>query len=59
MRELLNKWMNKKVHVRLGGLLVAVVILDIKKSYGQTRYLVSPVTGRGEVWIENFIEITD
>jgi hypothetical protein len=57
MKELLEKWLNKKVHVYLGGLKIAVVILDIKNSYGRTRYQVSPVTGTGEIWVESVLEI--
>lgn len=57
MRELLEKWLNRKVHVMLGGLRVAVVILDIKESWGKTRFQVSPVTGSGTVWVESVLEI--
>lgn len=32
---------------------VRVLILDIKQSYGRTRYLVKPVAGEGEMWVEN------
>jgi hypothetical protein len=55
-KELYEKYINKKVHVSLGGLKVGVVILDIKNSYGKIRYQVSPVTGTGEVWVENILD---
>ena len=29
------------------------LILDIKQSYGRTRYLIRPVAGEGEMWVEN------
>jgi len=58
MKELLNKWYHSKVYINLGGLEIGVVIMDIKQVWGKTRFLVSPVTGKGEVWVENFIGLT-
>ena len=55
MKDILNKYINRKVDINLGGLKIAVVITDIKTSYGKTRFLVSPVAGKGEVWVESFI----
>lgn len=52
MKELLEKWYHKKVSVFLGGLSVECVILDIKERWGKNRFLVSPVCGKGEVWVE-------
>jgi hypothetical protein len=34
-----------------GGLSFPVLIQDVKISYGQARYLVSPIGGRGSVWV--------
>jgi hypothetical protein len=34
-----------------GGLYFPVLIKDAKISYGTARYLVSPVGGHGEVWV--------
>jgi len=34
-----------------GGLSFPVLIKDAKIAYGQARYLVSPIGGRGEVWV--------
>ncbi len=36
----------------LGTLTIDVLIRDVKQSYGRTRYLVVPVSGQGEQWIE-------
>ena len=33
---------------------VSITVLDIKSSYGQTRYLVQPVAGSGEVWVNDY-----
>lgn len=30
-------------------------IKDYKSSYGKDRWLVSPIAGKGEAWIENLI----
>ena len=33
------------------GLDIDVTVLDAKHSYGNLRYLVSPISGTGEIWI--------
>ena len=38
--------------VLLGGLTVKVKVLDYKQSYGKDRWLITPVEGSGEVWVE-------
>jgi hypothetical protein len=48
-----SKLLQKRVHVNQGGLNVKVIILDVKKSYGNVRYLVTPVEGNGQIWVEN------
>lgn len=58
MKNLLNKWYHKKVHINMNGLTISVIILDIKERWGRTRFLVSPETGSGEIWVENFIGLT-
>jgi len=40
-------------HVFVGGLKVKVFIDDYKFTYGRDRYLVRPVEGSGEIWIEH------
>ncbi len=42
----------KKATIRMGGLTVQVKILDYKNSYGNDRWLVTPVAGEDEVWVE-------
>jgi hypothetical protein len=56
MKELYDQYVKKVVHIELGGLRVAVVVLDVKKSYGKVRFLVSPVRGTGEVWTEKILD---
>jgi len=34
------------------GLIINVVIKDVKASYGHLRFKVSPVSGHGEKWTE-------
>jgi hypothetical protein len=34
------------------GMVVFVEIIDYKNSYGRDRWLVKPVSGRGEAWVE-------
>lgn len=52
MKELYEKYVGKEGAVRVGGLQVNVKILDVKRSYGQERYLVTPLNGVGEIWTE-------
>ena len=48
-----SKLLQTKVHVNQRGLNVKVIILDVKRSYGKVRYLVTPVEGNGQIWVEN------
>lgn len=34
------------------GLLVEVTVLDYKTSWGKDRWLVTPVAGSGQIWVE-------
>lgn len=43
----------KIVAVELSNLIVYVEILNYKTSYGRHRWLVKPVSGSGEVWIQD------
>ncbi len=54
MKEYIQ-YINRKYDINLNGLIVSIVILDIKKSYGKLRFLVSPVSGKGEIWVESII----
>ena len=38
------------LHDRLN---VEVKVCDVKTSYGQVRYLVTPIAGAGQVWIDS------
>jgi hypothetical protein len=38
-------------------LTVAVRILDLKEVSGQTRWLVTPIAGEGEVWVNTVTEV--
>lgn len=51
MKEMVEV-LGKRGDIHLGGLIVKVEIMDVKTSYGRVRYLVKPVAGVGEVWIE-------
>ncbi len=42
----------KKGFISVGGMTVGIEILDFKVSYGKERWLVKPVVGKGEVWVE-------
>lgn len=36
----------------LGGLIVEVKVLDYKCSWGKDRWLVTPIAGSAETWVE-------
>ena len=37
--------------VQVGGMLVAVKVMDARQCYGRTDCLVRPVAGEGEQWV--------
>ncbi len=49
------KVIGSKVTIELGGLKVAVKVLNYKNSYGRDRWKVTPVSGSGEIWVEKLI----
>ncbi len=46
------EYIGKKVSVPLGGVWVNMKVVDVKQAYGKDRFLVIPVEGSGEVWVE-------
>jgi uncharacterized protein (AIM24 family) len=52
MKELLAA-IDKEGTIITGGLTVNIRVTDVKQSYGRTRYLVTPISGDGEVWVES------
>lgn len=48
----LAKAINKTAMLRTEGFLVSVLIQDVKQSYGNVRYYVSPVNGNGSAWVD-------
>lgn len=53
MRTEVEEYVGKKATVVIGGLKVEVKIVDVKNSYGRTRYQITPVAGAGQVWVES------
>ena len=43
----------KKAYIEYKGLEIEVEVKDHKNSYGKDRCLVTPISGKGEVWMEN------
>lgn len=43
--------------ISLGGLTVEVTVLDYKNSWGKDRWLVTPVAGEGQTWVEANFEL--
>ena len=40
----------------VGTIMVQVKIVDFKNSYGRDRWLVEPVSGTGNAWVEKIYE---
>lgn len=54
-KDKVESCVGKEGTIQIGGLTVAVAIKDYKNSYGRDRFLVTPIAGKGEVWIETVI----
>ncbi len=50
--ELIKTYTGKKGLIDLDNLKVEVQIIQVKNSYGNIRFLVTPVAGSGKVWKE-------
>ena len=54
MKEKIDKYVGKKAFIScLNAIKVEVTIMDIKERWGRLRYLVSPTSGDGSVWVES------
>lgn len=53
-----KKYVGKRGLIVTGGLVVFVKIKDYKKVWGKERFLVTPVMGSGEVWVEKIELVT-
>jgi len=49
------KLVGTKIIIKLDEFNIEVFIIDFKTSYGRDRWLVKPVAGTGEKWIEKVI----
>lgn len=43
----------KTGNIFVGGLSVNVKVVDYKSAYGRDRWLVTPVSGSGRIWVES------
>ena len=55
----LAQYIGKKGSYQIGDLSIQVEVLDAKVSYGQTRYLITPVSGEGSRWVQEHLVIGD
>ena len=49
----LSQAIGKTGLLRFDALSVSVKIMDAKTAYGNVRYLVTPVSGTGSVWVDS------
>lgn len=52
-----TKNMEKLGQIIVKGLSVNVRILDLKTAYNKKRYLVTPSSGNGEIWVDTVYSI--
>jgi len=52
MKNELDK-VGKVIRMNAKGMIIDVTILDVKFVFGRYAYLVTPVAGTGEAWIDN------
>lgn len=50
----LLKVIDKRAKYKIKDLEIDVKIKDMKQSYGQTRYLITPVSGEGFQWVNDY-----
>jgi hypothetical protein len=48
-----STYIGKTAQVTYNGLTFDVIIKDAKAAYGHARFLVTPVSGRGAIWVGN------
>lgn len=46
------RYLNQSATLTIGELSFPVTVTDAKTSYGRTRFLVTPVNGSGEQWVQ-------
>lgn len=51
MKNLIEKYLNTQTSITLNKMQFSVTIKDIKICYGKILFLVTPVYGTGEAWI--------
>lgn len=47
-----QKIIGARALLRVEAFSVMVEVMDVKQAYGNTRYLVQPVNGHGEAWVD-------
>jgi len=50
--KLIGQIKNYAVSNGSGKMSVKVEILDVKSAYGRERFLIKPIKGEGEIWVE-------
>ena len=53
MKNLIEKYVNKKATIVQNRMRFNVIIKDVKMNYGKELFLVTPESGEGEAWIIN------
>ena len=47
-----QKIIGARALLRVEAFSVMVEVMDVKQAYGNTRYLVEPIGGHGEAWVD-------
>jgi len=51
MKDLVEKYLNKIITIRLEGLRIECKVLNVRKSYGNVDLNVTPVSGSSDIWV--------
>lgn len=53
--ERVAKIIGHRAIIEISSLKIEVEVLNYKQSYGKDRWLVQPVAGSGQIWMENIV----
>lgn len=52
----LSRYVGQECRYYVNGLMITVKILAAKRSYGRTRYLITPLAGSKSMWVQDGLQ---
>lgn len=53
MLKEMMKFIGKEVSYNIHGLTVQVKVIDIRQAYGRIDYRITPINGKGNIWVSS------